>query len=179
MRAKRLVLASMILSMLVTTNMATASPPDAQDSPTAVVAGKCTLTDVVSVGSNEGLRDEFYGMERLVHAYAFDSPDPRLDCDAIGTATWFGWYAPDFVAVSVVRWDLRCGQGSWSGTSTGIGTFDDLNLDTILLEGARGNDGLTAYLLLDWSGHPARYTGVIFHGRMPAFPEPATTESAG
>jgi hypothetical protein len=79
----------------------------------------------------------------------------------------------------VVGWHLQCEQGSWRGTSTGIGSFDDLNLDTILLEGAHGNDGLTAYLLLDWNGHPARYTGVIFAGAMPAIPEPTASEIAG
>ena len=145
----------------------------------AFVTGECLIETVVSEGTNERLRQRYYGMEAVTNTYRWSSSDPRLRGEATGIATWIGWYAPDFVAVSTVSWRFTNPQGSWRGTATGLGTFSGLNLDTAILEGAGAYDGLIAYLVFDWSAHPAGFQGVIFEGEMPPAPSAVDTTQSG
>jgi hypothetical protein len=140
----------------------------------AMVSGECLQEMVVSEGTNERLRDRFYGMEGVTLGYVWESDDPRLDGTATGVATWIGWYAPEFIAVSSVSWEFQNELGSWTGTATGLGTFSALSVDSAILEGGGAYEGLTAYLVFDWNHLPAGFRGVIFEGEMPAFPSPVS-----
>lgn len=141
----------------------------------AAVDGVCTLEAVVSPGTNERIRHEQYGMEDVVHDYRWEASDPRLSGDARGRATWFGWYAPEFVAVSVVSWTFVNEHGRWTGTATGLADQASTGVDAVTLTGHGGYAGLTAYLVFVWDEVPARFHGVIFEGSLPG---PSTVEGS-
>jgi hypothetical protein len=140
----------------------------------AMVTGECLHEMVISEGTSERLRDRFYGMEGVTLGYEWDSDDPRLDGTATAVATWIGWYAPEFIAVMSTSWEFQNELGSWAGTATGLGTLGSLSVDSAILEGGGANEGLTAYLVFDWNDLPPGFRGVIFEGKMPAFPSPAS-----
>jgi hypothetical protein len=181
MRALRISIAgTVLLLLLVAANVVPAHAAEPYDPMApAFATGDLFLEALVSEGTNERLRERYYGMEGVTNAYRWSSSDPRLRGKATSVATWIGWYAPDFVAVSTVSWEFTNPQGSWRGTATGLGTFSGLNLDTAILEGAGAYDGLIAYLIFDWDTHPAGFRGVIFEGEMPPPPSAADSTRPG
>ena len=68
--------------------------------------------------------------------------------------------------------------GSWSGQGTaivhgggGIARDEATDLDTVILRGEGEYEGLSTYLLFDWTEDPIAVEGVVFAGDMPPFPE--------
>jgi hypothetical protein len=45
-----------------------------------------------------------------------------------------------------------------------------IDRDKVILSGDGAYEGLSAYLLIDWSSTPADFIGAIFPGEMPPFP---------
>jgi len=78
-------------------------------------------------------------------------------------------------------WYIENVDGSWSGQGTalvhgggGIPRDEATNLDTVVLTGAGAYEGLTAYVLADWTEDPVAVEGVVFPGEAPPFPETPT-----
>jgi hypothetical protein len=75
-------------------------------------------------------------------------------------------------------WSIENDGGSWSGPSTGISGVDDVpsdfttDLETVVLTGEGDYDGLSAYLVADWTPETgADIQGAIFAGEMPPTPD--------
>ncbi len=76
-------------------------------------------------------------------------------------------------------YQIRNGDGSWSGSMTGLSAgYDEqsigpaVNMDSVMLQGEGAYEGLTAYLLVDWKDLPKSFHGVILPGEWP----PATAQ---
>jgi hypothetical protein len=75
-------------------------------------------------------------------------------------------------------WRIENDGGSWSGPSTAFSGLGELpsevtaDLETVVLTGEGEYDGLSAYLVADWTPETgADVQGAIFTGEMPPVPE--------
>ena len=127
----------------------------------------------------------FYTISEMIEVWSWDSTDPRLSGDAtsramvhrypsLGTSTGYDLYA---WALTLVN-----GDGSWTGTGTGLRTWEDPaefgNVETMTLHGAGAYEDLTAYLTYagesssDARPYTDTYRGLIVAGELPPIPEP-------
>ena len=53
----------------------------------------------------------------------------------------------------------------------GISRDETTDFGTVLFTGEGGYEGLSAYLLGDWTEEPVAVEGAVFPGEMPPFPE--------
>ena len=105
----------------------------------------------------------------------WEASDPRLSGSVIYTGNWLRYGGGDMqVEASSVVLDNAAGR--WIGTGTAMAA-GDLSMDTMILHGEGAYEGLTAYVMQDWSeGLPAAFTAAVFPGDMPVSPEPGTAE---
>ena len=82
-------------------------------------------------------------------------------------------------------WRIENDGGAWSGQGSALihgaaGLADDerTDFDTVVLTGEGGYDGLTAYILADWTEDPPVIEGAVFPGEAPPFPEMASAMDA-
>ncbi len=100
----------------------------------------------------------------------WEASDPRLS----GTDTYTGnWqrYAAGFQVEASTR-VVENDDGRWVGTATGL---DDsrITTDAVIMHGEDAFEGLTAYVVIDYTASPIEFVAAIFPGEMPPFPEPA------
>jgi hypothetical protein len=147
----------------------------------AVVSG--TVTYVVQ--ESAGTSTEVEGVDQqlgLVFRNVWDVDDARLDGDVTYNGNWYS--APLQVDSTPVRmqiesstYELTNPGGGWLGTATACCAVGPVGIDTVVLTGVGGYEGLTAYLVLDWTKWPPLIHGVIFPGPMPPTPSPAPAAS--
>jgi len=82
------------------------------------------------------------------------------------------------LVVQTDLWRIENDGGSWTGPSTAISGIGEIpsdvtaDLETVVLTGEGDYDGLSAYLVADWSPETgADVQGAIFTGEMPPGPE--------
>ena len=113
--------------------------------------------------------------KRLVDGIQFvetwEASDPRLSGESTYTGNWQVYEEPGF-EVQAALWELANDAGRWVGTGTGYFVGETVNGDTAILKGEGGYEGLTAYLVFDFTTEPGTFQGLIFPGEMPTFPEP-------
>lgn len=110
---------------------------------------------------------------------ALETDDPRLT----GTVSAVVSGDERIVTGTNFRVDLQSGTiriendgGGWTGSLTSINHFRSggdptTAIDTAVLSGEGAYEGLSAYLLIDFSETPAVVQGTVFAGEMPPFPE--------
>jgi hypothetical protein len=102
------------------------------------------------------------------------SDDPRLVGHLTYESNW-DWFKPEMEQLESGTWRLtEEGAEVWRGRSTKVASdAGPLHHDTVLLAGVGANDGLTAYLLVDFRPYPkpAPFESVIVPGEMPPFPD--------
>jgi hypothetical protein len=137
----------------------------------AYVTGTVTPGSVGSEGTTTYV-DDFIGLDGYESTDRLAASDPRLT----GTVSYTG----NSKIYEAARFDVQAGtvvlvsdDGRWVGTTTGLSSYG-LNSDTVVLHGEDAYEGLTAYVLLDWTSSPASFKAAIFPGEMPAFPEMPT-----
>jgi hypothetical protein len=141
----------------------------------AVVTGSIVESQMVSMG--RGTPEEgFVRIEGETHEHVFEASDPRLSGDVTFTGHWQQYPPPVEMEVEAGIYELVNPDGRWVGLATGIAAPDIDVPDTLVFSGEDGYEGLTAYIALDWDTEPATFSGLIFPGAMPAFPEPAAVE---
>lgn len=81
------------------------------------------------------------------------------------------------VVVQSMTYRIDNEGGSWSGLGTAlvhhggkVRPRDVTDLDTVVLIGEGGYEGLSAYLLVDWTKQPIAIDGAIFSGTLPPTP---------
>jgi hypothetical protein len=122
--------------------------------------------------------DETVRQSGMRSNHAWESSDPRLTGREAYTKT-VDYYPLGFYVDATSR-VLENDTGRWVGTGVGMeSVFVDtdsplLSTATVILHGEDAYEGLTAYLLMDeGTSGSATFTGVIFPGEMPPFPEAA------
>ena len=142
-------------------------------------AGASNLTGTIASGSDvsQGTRTEVEGLvltSGVVGLGRWDAPDERLSGDATYTGNWL-YDERERTSIRSATYELSNDGGSWLGEATALAT-PSLDTDTVLFTGRGGYEGLTAYVLIDWSRPATEFTGVVFPAPMPETPEPYVAE---
>ena len=108
----------------------------------------------------------------------WETNDERLNGANIKVGNWEGYPDHGF-QIEVGTFSTTNDGGSWTGVTTALvidaaDGIEPVNIDTVILTGHGAYEGLTAYLIQDWSKDPVEVIGAIFPRDMPEVPEPAT-----
>jgi len=151
--------------------LASSSPVVAQDvdmHPAAVLGWALNEAHVADGASEEV--DSVLQRRGPQYSYDWVATDPRL----VGHAVWTGngnrFRSDPFFEVQRSNWEVSGEGGSWIGEGTGLQGAGLGEQDAIILTGQGAYEGLTAYLVLDWSLGGGRFRGAIFPGEMPPQP---------
>lgn len=118
------------------------------------------------VSTESGLRVT----DGVIHEHVWEASDPRLAGDVTYTGRWH-WYAPPAgMQVEAATFELVNDAGRWLGQATAFAGEAFPGWDTIVFRGDGAYEGLTAYVVIDWSAGEGTFTGAIFPGDMPPFP---------
>ena len=106
----------------------------------------------------------------------WEASDPRLSGSVSYAGNWLRYPGTGELQVEASSVVLDNADGRWRGIGTGM-VAGDLSMETTILRGEGGYEGLTAYVMQDWAqGLPAAFTAAIFPGEMPVSPEPPSAE---
>jgi len=121
----------------------------------------------------------------VVEDESIETSDPRMSGDLSRALNVNVHKLGDFedVVVEIAAWRIENEGGSWSGEGGAlihggaeISQEESTNHDTIMLTGEGGYEGLTAYVLADWTEEPIAVEGAVFAGEMPPPPELPSAE---
>ena len=111
---------------------------------------------------------------------ALEMDDPRISGSISVTFNADVHKVSDFseIVLETVEQRIDNDDGSWQGQGTlllhagaEIPEEDVINLLTMPMTGSGAYEGLSAYLLIDFSEDPVAVEGVIYEGELPPFPE--------
>ena len=135
----------------------------------ATLQGQVFFNGVISSGAAT-MDDGFWRMEDMGISLRVDADDDRLD--GAGSARSNSSKYPFPLEVQAGIYDFANEDGRWVGTVTAfVEPTMDIDRDTVILTGEGAYEGLSAYLLIDWSSLPAEFIGAIFPGEMPPYPD--------
>ncbi len=116
--------------------------------------------------------------EGPVHVHQWTSSDPRLTGTATYTGTWHIYNSPaedcdnpDAEAGAV--YEIVNDGGGWrcGGFRAQVpGPDGATNVETLVFRGTGGYEGLSAYLLIDWSASPYAFSALITPNSVPIVP---------
>ena len=158
-----------VLSLLGTMGGAALAEESDEPMASATVQGQVFFNGVTSSGVAT-MEEDFRRMEDMVISLRVDADDDRLD--GAGSARYNSSKYPFPVEVSTGIYDFANEDGRWVGTYHAfVEPTMGIDRDTVILTGEGAYDGLSAYLLIDWSSLPAEFIGAIFPGEMPPYPD--------
>jgi hypothetical protein len=149
----------------------------AQDEPSmdgAAVTGTASWLRELSAGT-ESSADGIVAVEDVVHVHSWTASDPRLGGDLTYTGNWL-FDEDEGNSIQSGTYELTNDGGRWLGEATAYSS-DALgaDLDVVVFTGREAYEGLTAYVVIDWSSDDVsgeNFKGVIFPSAMPEVPEP-------
>jgi len=114
-------------------------------------------------------------LEGVASTNKWNASDRRLSGTSTYTGNWLQYPAAGFQVEAATR-VLENDDGRWVGTATAFADVNrnvgpPVNTNTVILHGEGAYEGLTAYVLTDYSERPATFVAAIFPGEMPPFPE--------
>ncbi len=166
MRTIRLVLSGAVLVSLLAM---TGAPVGAQEDALATTAATGTLTFVEPVPETATDGDVATHDEATTHVHEWTSSDPRLTGTATYTGTWHLYNPPaedcdDPDAMVGAVYEIVNDGGGWrcAGIRAPVPGPDGANnVHTLVLRGTGGYEGLSAYILIDWSASPFAFSALI------------------
>jgi hypothetical protein len=173
-KVKNTLISAMAIGLLAGSTVGVAAQDEAADSMApAYVTG--TVAD--GGGGSRGTTTSADGFTRIdgyESTNLWEASDPRLNGTAFHTGNWQRYGAAGFQVEAGTR-VLENDGGRWVGTTTALARGDlasgEVNTDTMVLHGEDAYDGLTAYVLMDWTSSPTSFAAAVFPGEMPSFPE--------
>ena len=182
MRTLRLGLAGVVtLTLLGGSGSVTAAQDEVPD---AMAPAWVTGTVAVMSGPSGAVETSEGGVTRrdgMQAVLAWVASDARLSGTSNYTGNWASYAVtgtsfPVLFEVQAGTQVLVNDEGRWTGTVTAlVSDSAGIDQDTVILHGEGAYEGLTAYLLMDWSSLPADLVGAIFPGEMPSPLEPEAT----
>jgi hypothetical protein len=158
-----------VLSLLGTMGGAALAEESDEAMASATVQGQVFFDGVTSSGSTT-MDDDAWRVKDMGISLRVDADDDRLD--GAGTARSNSSKYPFPLEVQAGIYDFANDDGRWVGTVTAfVEPTMGIDHDTVILSGAGAYEGLSAYLLIDWSSLPAEFIGAIFPGEMPPYPD--------
>lgn len=107
-----------------------------------------------------------------------ESDDPRLAGTVSITVNADERVLPDeagIIDLASSTYRIESDEGGWSGHGTAVvhivGEEIATNLDTVVLSGHGAHDGLSAYLVIDFTRSPATIEGAVVEGTLPPVPD--------
>jgi hypothetical protein len=105
----------------------------------------------------------------------WETNDDRLNGANVNVGNWER-YPGDGFQIAAGQFNTTNDGGSWTGVWNGIAIdaadgIEQMEIDTIILTGHGAYEGLTGYILQEWSKEPVEVRGVIFPRDMPEVPE--------
>ena len=132
------------------------------------VQGQVFFTGVASNGTQTMDEDAWRTKDTEVWLRV-EADDDRLD--GTGSARYNSSKYPYPLELQAGIFEITNDDGSWVGTGTElVEPTMGIDRDTVILSGEGAYDGLSAYLLTDWSGNSGDFIGAIFPGEMPSVP---------
>jgi hypothetical protein len=141
----------------------------------AVITGKIlpSSSPLDSDGTSEVGDDGVTRTEGIHYTNTWETSDPRLSGRATLDGVWVRFPLED-LQIEAASHVLENDEGRWVGSSSALVNRSSLgeNLDVAILRGEGAYEGLTAFVLMDWTSFPAKIEAAIFPGEMPATPAP-------
>jgi len=151
-----------------------ADPPAAELEPAAAAVVTGTIIASTSPADTQGNHDVSAGVIRtdgIHHTNTWETSDPRLSGTATYDAEWIRFPPDDFQVESAVH-VLENAEGRWVGSGSALSKSNLTNTDIAIMSGEGAYEGLTAYVLMDWTAHPPTIEAAIFPGEMPVVSAP-------
>ncbi len=175
---KTTIAAAMVVGLMAGSAVAAAAQ-DGASSEAAFVTGTVGASTVIGEPVST-IADGVENVRGLVREGPIEMSDPRLT-GSLSRVLNFSVHPVGDDGALVIQtdlWRIENDGGSWAGPGTamsGIGEIPSditVDLETVVLTGEGGYDGLSAYLVADWSPETgADMQGAIFTGEMPPLPE--------
>jgi hypothetical protein len=116
--------------------------------------------------------------EAILHVHEWTSSDPRLTGTATYTGSWHIYDPPaedcdDPDAEAGAVYEIVTDGGSWRCASVRApipGPDGATNVHTLAFRGTGGYEGLSAYVIVDWSTSPYTYGALITPNTVPIVP---------
>jgi hypothetical protein len=168
----------LIIGLLAGSAVGVAAHDEASPEATFVTGtvGASTVIGEPVVSVADGVED----VRGLVREGPIEMSDPRLTGSLVRVLNYsFHPVSSDgALVIQTDLWRIENDRGSWSGPTTAISGVDDIpidfttDLESVVLTGEGDYDGLSAYLIADWTPETgADIQGAIFAGEMPPTPE--------
>lgn len=179
MRNVRIVLSGTVMVALLTLVGAPVAAQDEMSEVTAPVAVSGTLefmepTPEAQLGEDG---ETAHGAD-VDHVHRWTSDDPRMNGTATYTGSWHLYDPPsedcdDPEAQAGAVYEITADTGGWrcAGVRAPIpGPDGATNVHTLAFRGTGENDGLSAYVLIDWSESPYTFSALITPNDVPIVP---------
>ncbi len=179
MRTLRLILTgAVLLSLLALGGTPVVAQDDGSATATATATGTLTFVTPVPGATTDG--DMASNDEATLHVHDWTSSDPRLTGTATYTGTWQLYDPPaedcdDPAATAGAVYEIVNDGGGWrcAGIRAPLpGPDGATNVHTLVLRGTGGYEGLSAYILIDWSASPFAFSALITPDVTPIGPVP-------
>ena len=179
MRTLRLTLVGAVLLALLAGLGAPLMAQDDQLAPSSTTGTLEFVEPVPEAATGEG-EDAVAHEDATLHVHEWTSSDPRLTGTATYTGTWHIYNPPaedcdDPEAEAGAVYEIVNDGGSWrcAGFRAPIpGPDGATNVHTLAFRGTGGYEGLSAYILVDWSSSPYTYGALITPNAVPIVPVP-------
>ncbi len=166
MRTIRLILSGAVLLSLLAM---TGAPVGAQEDTSAATAATGTLTFVAPEPETATGGDVTTHEEETLHVHEWTSSDPRLTGTATYTGSWHLYNPPaedcdDPDATAGTVYEIVNVGGGWrcGGFRAPVPGPDGANnVHMLVFRGTGGYEGLSAYILIDWSASPFAFSALI------------------
>ena len=155
------------LGLLAGSAVGVAAQDDTQA--TASVTGTFTTPQGAAAGT-DAWEDGALRTRDLRFTSTWDASDPRLS-GAVSVRVNRDRYERQGMEVGSARTVIENDDGRWIGAGTWLGGEDLGETMTLVMQGAGGHEGLTAYMVMDLVSQT--FAASIFPGDMPPLPESA------
>ena len=174
-KSRTLLIAAIAIGLLAASTIGVSAQDETEGVEPTSVTGSTVGYRQVSPGTVTSID----GIERtsgVVSTNRWSTSDARLSGDVTYNGNWYHSADPE-LSIQSGTYEVTNDGGTWLGEATayGIQTLG-IDMDTVILTGQDGYDGLTAYVVLDFGSGAGAISGVIFPTAMPPVPEPRESE---
>ena len=172
MRTLRLTVVGAVLLAMLAVPTASAFAQTEEDTDATQPAAATGTLEFLTPDTEMAAEDE-----AVLHTHQWTSSDPRLTGMATYTGSWH-LYNPaeeecDEPNDDAAAYEIVTDGGSWlcGGFRAPVpGPDGARNVHTLVFKGAGGYEGLSAYVLVDWSTSPYTYSALITPNSVPIVP---------
>ncbi len=181
MRTVRLTLVGAVLLGLIAGSSAAAvaqSDETADAMAPSSATGTLQFVEPVPEAAGDASDEATMHEDATLHVHEWTSSDPRLAGTATYTGTWHLYNPPaedcdDPTVNASAVYEIVNDDGGWrcAGFRAPIpGPDGATNVHTLAFRGTGGYEGLSAYVLIDWSASPYAYSALITPNAVPIVP---------